>query len=230
MALEQRDMQINCEKSKVMEITKNNPTRMNIKINALDLEQVKSYEYLGTIISSDGKIDAEIKNRTKKAMNIYHTINNTTIGKKELSQEAKMLIYNSVYVPTLTYGAESWTLTKYQEEKLNMPEMKYLRKVVGKTRRDKVRNNTIREEVGQTAIQNHIKKKELRWFGHLNRMDENRIPKKMFEARTEGTRGRGRPRLEWEKYLAEIAKEKGKSLPEVKKLSRDRKEYRKWTG
>ena len=163
-------------------------------------------------------------------MNIYHTINNTTIGKKEISRDAKMLIYNSVYLPTLTYGAESWTLTKNQEEKLNMPEMKYLRRVAGKTRRDRVRNNIIREEVGQTAIQEHIKKKELRWFGHLNRLDENRIPRKVFEARTEGTRTRGRPRMEWEKYITDIAKEKGKSLPEVKKLSKNRKEYRKWTG
>ena len=111
-----------------------------------------------------------------------------------------------------------------------MPEMKYLRRVAGKTRRDRVRNNIIREEVGQTAIQEHIKKKELRWFGHLNRLDENRIPRKVFEARTEGTRTRGRPRMEWEKYITDIAKEKGKSLPEVKKLSKNRKEYRKWTG
>ena len=71
--------------------------------------------------------------------------------------------------------------------------------------------------MGQTAIQEHIKKKELRWFGHLNRLDENRIPRKVFEARTEGTRTRGRPRMEWEKHITGIAKEKGKSLPEVKK-------------
>ena len=111
-----------------------------------------------------------------------------------------------------------------------MPKMKYLRKVTGKTRRDKIRNNIIREEVGQIAIQDHVKKKELRWFGHLNRLDENRIPRKVYEARTEGTRGRGRPRLEWERYITEIAREKGKSLHEVKKLSKNRKEYRKWTG
>ena len=60
-----------------------------------------------------------------------------------------------------------------------MSEMKYLRKVVKKTRRDKVRNNTIREEVKQIPIQEFIKKKELRWFGYLNRMDEDRIPRKV---------------------------------------------------
>ena len=80
----------------VLETTRNKPTKMNIKIMEVELEQVEYYEYLGAIISSDGKIDAEIKNRTRKAMNIYHTINNTTIGKSEISQEAKMLIYNSV--------------------------------------------------------------------------------------------------------------------------------------
>ena len=65
-----------------MEITRNSPLKMNIKINGIELEQVESYEYLGAVICSDGKVDKEIKNRTKKAMNIYHTINNTTIGTK----------------------------------------------------------------------------------------------------------------------------------------------------
>ena len=70
----------------------------------------------------------------------------------------------------------------------------------------------------ETETQYIIKKKELRWFEHLNRLNVNRIPKKVFEARTEGPKGRGRPRIEWEKYITEISKEKGKILHKLKIL------------
>jgi UDP-2,3-diacylglucosamine pyrophosphatase LpxH len=34
----------------------------------------------------------------------------------------------------------------------------------------------------------------LRWFGHVHRMEQNRIPKRVFYMNLESTRPRGRPR------------------------------------
>ena len=35
------------------------------------------------------------------------------------------------------------------------------------------------------------------WLGHLERMEENKMPKKIFTQELEGTRRRGRPRKGW---------------------------------
>ena len=35
------------------------------------------------------------------------------------------------------------------------------------------------------------------WLGHLKRMEEDRMPKKIFTQELEGTRRRGRPRKGW---------------------------------
>jgi len=35
------------------------------------------------------------------------------------------------------------------------------------------------------------------WLGHLQRMEEDRMPKKIFTQELEGTRRRGRPRKGW---------------------------------
>jgi hypothetical protein len=59
-------------------------------------------------------------------------------------------------------------------------------------------------------------------------MDLERIPKLVLDARPEGGRGRGRPRLEWEEYVERLAYKKGRKLPEVKRLAQNRKECRKW--
>jgi len=38
-----------------------------------------------------------------------------------------------------------------------------------------------------------IKGQRISWLGHLERMEEDRIPKKIFTQELEGTRRRGRP-------------------------------------
>jgi len=39
-----------------------------------------------------------------------------------------------------------------------------------------------------------IKGVRISWFGHLERMEEDRMPKKIFTQELDGTRRRGRPR------------------------------------
>ena len=100
-------------------------------------------------------------------------------------------------------------------------EIKYFRKVIGKTRRDQIRN-----QLKQESVEVSMEKRRLTWYGHAVRMDLERRPKLVTEARPEG--GRGRPRLEWEEYVERLACKRGRKLPEVKRLAQDRKEYRKW--
>jgi len=42
-----------------------------------------------------------------------------------------------------------------------------------------------------------IKGLRISWLGHLERMEENRMPKEIFTQELEGTRRRGRPRKGW---------------------------------
>jgi hypothetical protein len=42
-----------------------------------------------------------------------------------------------------------------------------------------------------------IKEQRINWLGHLERMEEDRMPKKIFTQELEGTRRRGRPRKGW---------------------------------
>jgi hypothetical protein len=83
-----------------------------------------------------------------------------------------MAIYSSIYIPTLLFGSESWVITEKQKQNIQTAEMKYLRRVIGKTRRDKIRNKMIRMNLGPQPLQNKMEQAKLRWFGHLNRMDE----------------------------------------------------------
>jgi hypothetical protein len=139
-------------------------------------------------------MDKEINNRIKKANQIYYEINNRVLGTKEVNPNTKIQIYKSVHIPTLTYGTESWPLTTKHENRIIATEMKFLRRIVGKTRRDKWRNNIIREILNQEPILNYIERRSIQWYGHVVRMQVYRKPEQAIETRREKRRGRGRPR------------------------------------
>ena len=46
-----------------------------------------------------------------------------------------------------------------------------------------------------------IKGQRISWLGHLERMEEDRMPKKIFTQELEGTRRRGRPRKGWKEEI-----------------------------
>ena len=73
-----------------------------------------------------------------------------------------------------------------------------------------------------------VEKRNLKLYGHMVRMDEQHKTKQVFEARTEERRRRGRPKKEWEQYVNEVARKRGKEIQEVRKLAQDRKQFSKW--
>jgi len=48
-----------------------------------------------------------------------------------------------------------------------------------------------------------IRLNRLRWFGHAQRMEGNRIPKKVLYMNLEATRLRGRPKNRWQDEVRE---------------------------
>jgi hypothetical protein len=54
---------------------------------------------------------------------------------------------------------------------------------------------------GGENIVKWIKGQRISWLGHLERMEEDRRPKKIFTQELEGTRSRGRPRNRWKEEV-----------------------------
>jgi len=69
---------------------------------------------------------------------------------------------------------------------------------LGITRRDRERNEAVREKLEQkVTIIERIRKRRLTWFGHVMRIDGNRLPVRAMHCRVEGTRSRGRQLKRW---------------------------------
>jgi hypothetical protein len=82
------------------------------------------------------------------------------------------------------FGSEAWVLKKREEQRLEAAEMKFLRHLLGITKLDKEKNQSIREKTGEENIVKEIKQYQEKWLQHIQRMDTNRIPKTSTTYRT----------------------------------------------
>lgn len=87
--------------------------------------------------------------------------------------------------------------------------MDYMRRCLHLTRYDKVRNEDVWKQMEVIcSITKRLENKALQWYGHVQRMPEGRWPKKILEWQPSRRRKRGRPTLEWEKYIKEAMEDR----------------------
>ena len=85
-----------------------------------------------------------------------------------------------------------------ERRKVNVLEMKCLRSLVGVSQMDRVRNEEMRRRAGiERESASRADQRVLRCFGHVERMDEYRMARRVSMAEVSGGRVRGRPRLGW---------------------------------
>jgi hypothetical protein len=118
-----------------------------------------------------------------------------------LSQATKILLYKTLIKPAVTYGTETWKMTKKEEQGVLIFERKIFRRIYGAKYEDgewKSGTNRELEELSKGEnIVKWIKGQRIIWLGHLKRLEEDRMPRKIFTQELVGTRRRRRPRKGW---------------------------------
>jgi hypothetical protein len=95
-------------------------------------------------------------------------------------------LYWSIIRPIVTYACETWVLKETIKNKLMVFARKVLRKILGLSKeRDGTwrikTNDELDKLIRLKNIINYIKVQRLSWFGHLHRMPEKRILKKVYK-------------------------------------------------
>lgn len=74
-----------------------------------------------------------------------------TLGSR-IRKDTKLKFYKVMAMPVLTYGSETWTLTKSNRQRIQPVEMKFCeRRVRGCTLRDQIKNEDIQAELNPYA-------------------------------------------------------------------------------
>jgi hypothetical protein len=92
----------------------------------------------------------------------------------------------SVITPDVFYGCETWVLKESIMQRLSVSEREILRNIFGPTKEDngnwRIETNIELDElIKHRNIINYVKAQRLSWFGHINRMPETSIVKKIHK-------------------------------------------------
>ena len=190
-------MKINSSKIQVMHVGKTRKS-INCTLNGNLLEQVSQFKYLGCMFSEDGSLNKEFEHRKINGNKLVAQLRSHVFCKKELSTETKLLIHNSIYRPTIMYGSESWVDSANLIHDLEVADMKVIRMISGVSRRDqwenRISNEAIRADLNVDSVDEVARRSRLRWYGHVERMEDFRLPKRILYSEVDGRRNRGRPR------------------------------------
>jgi len=81
-----------------------------IQIGRYNFKKVNSFSYLGSLVTGDSNVSDEITNRLIVANRSCFGIK-CQLKSQLLSRKTKILIYETLMRPLLTYAAETWTVT-----------------------------------------------------------------------------------------------------------------------
>ena len=230
LCFERAGLKMNKEKTVFMRVNRErNRGNLDIQVEGRYLKEVEKFEYLGSVFGGAGGVEKDIAERIGKygrSVNCFYPL----LKNQNVPLQAKRVIFESILTPILTYGAECWTTTTVTRSRIQAAEMKPLRTMIGKSRRDRIRNEHIRERIGVSSIRNKIEKTQLRWLGHLERMEEGRVARRCWEWRPVGRRPRGRPKKRWKDEVEEVLERH--RFPNITQLRRegqfaDRDEWRR---
>lgn len=165
------------------------------------INSCKEYKYLGSYVAQDGNSERDVQSRISQGRIAIQKLN-SILWSKNITMKTKTNIYQAIVEPITTYGAECWQLTDRNKEKLKAVEMDFLRRACRVSRLDHVRNDIIRERANVTvSITDKIESRQLVWYGHIKRMNDERWPKRILEYTPMNRRRRGRPRKSWKQGI-----------------------------
>ena len=174
----------------------------DIKINGKTLNAVNCFTYLGSTLSNTVHIDREIDARIAKASAAFGRLGKKVWNRNGIRLETKLKVYAAIVLPSLLYGCETWTVYSPHARKLNHFHLSCLRNIMKIRWQDKIPDNQVLAKAASVSIHTMLRKAQLRWSGHLVRMPDERLPKKLFYGELKhGKRSRGGQRKRYKDYL-----------------------------
>ena len=130
-------------------------------------------------------------------------------------------------MPLLTYGSKTKIWREKERSRIRAVQMDNFRGLLGIRRMDKVPNARIRELSGVTkGVNEKIDEDVLRWFGHLERMENDRIGMRVYIGECVRSRSVGRPRKRWIDAVKGCLKKRGLDVRQARRMVHDRSVWR----
>jgi hypothetical protein len=175
-------MEMNVEKTKVMRISRQ-LSPVKIMIDQKQLENVKFFKYLCSILANDGRCTCEIKCRIAMAKAAFNKKRTLFISTLDLELRKKLV---KCYIWSIAlYGAGTWTIRTVDQKHLESFEIGCWKRMEKISWTDHVRNEDVLLSIKeQRNILHEICKRKANWIGHI--LCRNCLLQRVTEGKIQG--------------------------------------------
>ncbi|XP_066903641.1 uncharacterized protein [Halyomorpha halys] len=141
-------------------------------------ECIDQFTYLGSVVSSNNRISLETSQRLKKANGCYFGLRKH-LRIRAVTRRTKCQLYKTLIRLVLTYGPETWTLTRAEEKEILIFERKVL--CQGWRESEEANQRKVYKLFGEGDVMRHIRLGRLCWSGQVG-MPAVGIPRRLLDA------------------------------------------------
>ena len=133
----------------------------------------------------------------------------------------------TMLVPVLMNGSETTLWREKEKSRVRDVQMDNFRGLLGIRRMERVPNARIRELCRvKKYLDERIDAGVLRWFGHVEKMGNDRLAKRVYVGECAGSHSVGRPRKRWIDTLKDCLKKRGFDVRQARRMAQNRSEWR----
>ena len=156
-----------------------------IDIRGESIEVVSEFRYLGAVVEIQGEIVKDVEDKIARASRAFGALCKPVFRDGDLSNKTKRMVYRAAVLGVLLYGAETWANKRAATRKIESFHNKCLRRILNITRvqqwAGRISSAQVRMTFGmKETLEETIAARRLRWLGHIARMDEDRMPKRLL--------------------------------------------------
>ncbi|KAI8433746.1 hypothetical protein MSG28_015725 [Choristoneura fumiferana] len=192
------------------------------------LKQVEKFKYLGSSITATCDLELEINHRIALAAAAFGKLRLKVFHSHDLRLSTKISVYLAVVLPNLLYSSETWVLYRHQIRTLDGFHIRCLRDILNIKWADRVRNTDVLRRANVLGVESYLMRRQLRWCGHVSRMSEARVAKRIFFSELQnGKRKQGGQFLRYKDVQKRHMKRCGINPSSWEEQARRRSEWRR---
>ena len=150
-----------------------------VKMQGEDLKGVKEFKYLGSTVQKDGGAEKVAKRVQAGWGGAWRKITRVMCDGR-VSAKMKERLYKMIVRPAMLYGMEAVAVTKRQEDRIEVAEMKISEIFAGEDKiGPELGMKDIRKKVSVGELSGKLRETRLRWLGHVVRRNEEYVGRKM---------------------------------------------------
>ena len=150
-----------------------------LELNGGVMEVVEHFKYLGSLLEACGGVVGEVGCKIAQAPRAFGSLRDSVFAASDLSLEMKRMVYQSVVLGVLLYGAETWVPTQELVGKLDWFHRRCVRCILGISRTIQWKEHLTTVELAGRfgmveSFDDLLTQYQLRWLGHVARVPDTR--------------------------------------------------------